>query len=256
MRICGLLGENISYSKSPDIHTKYYKNKNVLLEYKIFDIKNDELPCFINNLRNNNIIGFNVTIPYKENIIKYLDKIMYPADKIFAVNTVLVKNDILVGYNTDYFGFIKSLQDFNLNLSESSALIIGAGGAAKAVYHALVNLNCKEIIVSSRNAEKANLYFGDYCKVISLNNFVDLSKYKMIINCTPLGGINYREKLPIEVDTIKEDTIVYDLVYNPTKTNFLKEAENKGAIIINGESMLEYQAYKAADIWIDYIYSN
>lgn len=256
LKICGLLGQNIQYSKSPSIHNEYYKLKNYPFEYSIFDIEDDEFSNFINSLRGNDILGFNVTIPYKEVIIKYLNEITYPANKINAVNTVLVSKNGLVGYNTDYSGFVKSLKINNIGVSDSNALIIGAGGAAKAVYHALFDLNCKSIEVTNRNFEKAFDYFKEYCKVIPLNYLEDLSKYNIIINCTPLGGMNYMNLLPIEVKSIKKGCIAYDLVYNPSETRFLKEAKEHSAIIINGESMLKYQAYEAAKIWADYFLEN
>lgn len=255
MKTCGILGQNIHYSKSPMLHNEYYKLKKYPFEYTIFDIKDNEILDFIRNLRKNDILGFNVTIPYKELIIKYLDEITYPANKINAVNTVLVSKNSLVGYNTDYSGFIKSLKINNLEISGSKALIIGAGGAAKAVYHALSDLNCRNIELTNRNLEKASIYFGDYCNIIPLSYLKDLSSYDIIVNCTPLGGMNHKNLLPIEVNSIKKGCIAYDLVYNPIETRFLKEAKKHGAITINGESMLKYQAYEAANIWADYLYN-
>lgn len=253
MKQCGLLGYNINYSKSPSIHNEYYRNKNVGLQYSIYDVSEHKLSNFIEQLRENNIAGFNVTIPYKEKIIKYLDNIETTADKIGAVNTVLVKEHTLEGYNTDYFGFVKSFEILDLNFKNSAALIIGAGGAAKAVYHGLKSLNCGSMIVGSRNVRKANQYFSKYCKVVHLDSINVLSGYDIIINCTPLGGINYLNEIPMELTTIKPGCIVYDLVYNPPRTKFLDQALLKGATIINGEGMLKYQAYEAADIWIDYL---
>ncbi|MFL0247079.1 shikimate dehydrogenase [Candidatus Clostridium stratigraminis] len=254
MKICGLLGQNISYSKSPEIHSEYYKHKGYGLRYKIFDLDEKEIGEFINNLRNSNIIGFNVTIPYKEEIIKYLDTVTYPANKINAVNTVLVTEDKLVGYNTDYSGFMKSLKVNSLNIGNGKALIIGAGGAAKAVYHGLIDLNCKDVEILTRSVNKAAVYFEDHCKIFSYDSIKDLSKYNIIINCTPLGSKNHINILPIEVDTIKANCIAYDLVYNPTQTRFMYEAKKRGAIVLNGKAMLKFQAYEAADIWADYLY--
>jgi shikimate dehydrogenase len=254
LKICGLLGQNINYSISPEIHTEYYNLKNYDLEYKIFDLEEKEIPEFIENLRNSNIIGFNVTIPYKEKVMMYLDAVTYPAQTINAVNTVLVTKDKLIGYNTDYSGFMKSLKINNLSVENGKALIIGAGGAAKAVYHGLIDLNCKDIEIVTRNVNKAAAYFGDNCRIFSSASIKDLSKFNIIINCTPLGGKNYLDILPIEVDTIKAGCIAYDLIYNPTETKFLHEAKKQGAQVLNGEAMLKFQAYEAAEIWADYLY--
>ena len=251
MKRCGLLGKNIKYSKSPQIHNKYYLEKKVPISYDIFYINEDQIPNFINNLGEENIIGFNVTIPYKEKIIKYLSKLVYPADKIGAVNTVIVEDNKLIGYNTDYYGFIKSLGCFNINLQGKKVLVIGAGGAAKCIVVALRDLNCSSIVIAARNTYKAKEYFMNGYKVVSLHDSIDLLDYDIVINCTPLGSVNYKNILPINFTRIKEKCIFYDLIYKPEKTEFLRKAEQLGAFIINGEKMLMYQAYRAADIWIE-----
>ena len=250
MKRCGLLGKDIQYSKSPQIHNSYYLENNAQLFYEIFDLNEDEISDFINNLREKNIIGFNVTIPYKERIIKYLSKLAYPADKIAAVNTVAVEDNKLIGYNTDYYGFIKSLEYFNINLHEKKALVVGAGGAAKCIVYALKDLNCSSIVIATRNIHKAEQYFTNVHKITSVYEFIEFQEYDIIINCTPLGGINHKGTLPINFNQIKEKCIFYDLIYNPEKTEFLRKAEQLGAFIINGERMLIYQAYKSADIWL------
>ncbi|MCM8710472.1 shikimate dehydrogenase [Clostridium sp. SYSU_GA19001] len=250
MKKCGLLGNNIQYSKSPFIHNKYYSMHNLPVKYEIFDIDKCELESFVNNIHVNNIIGFNVTIPYKETIIKYLNKLEYPADKIKAVNTVVVIDKKLIGYNTDFHGFIKSIKEFNINLEGKNALIIGGGGAAKAIFYALKDLMCMKIDLAVRDIDKVKENFQGISEFILINDDNNYCKYDIIVNCTPLGGANYLQFTPINVKTIKKGCIVYDLVYNPEKTRFLQEAETNGAIIFNGESMLKHQAYISADLWI------
>ncbi len=249
---CGLLGRNIQYSKSPQIHNSYYQKKNLPISYEIFDINEEDIECFVKNLKKENILGFNVTIPYKQKIIKYLNKLVYPADKIGAVNTVVVEDGNLIGYNTDYLGFVKSLKSYNINLLGKNALVIGAGGAAKCIVQALEDLNCS-IVVAARNLQKTTKEFMDKYKVVSMSEPLDLREYDILINCSPLGSLNYKDMLPIKMDQIKENCIVYDLVYNPEKTAFLNRGQQLGALTINGEKMLRYQAYSAADIWIDRI---
>lgn len=254
MNKCGLLGRNIGYSKSPIIHNDYYRKVGISLSYELFDIEENEIEVFLNNLERQCIIGFNVTIPYKEKIIKYLDRIEYPVNKIRAVNTVLVKNNELIGYNTDYIGFLKSIEEYDLE--GKKVLILGNGGAAKCVSCVFLDLKCGSIDIAVRNESRAKEYFGNHCSIILFDNLNDLSKYDMIVNCTPLGSVNYINEKPISLKSIKENCIVYDLIYNPVKTKFLEEAERYGAIIINGEKMLRYQAYAAADIWINYMLGN
>ncbi|MCM0648757.1 shikimate dehydrogenase [Clostridium swellfunianum] len=247
---CGLLGKNINYSSSPEIHNNYYLNKKVPISYELFDLSEECIEHFINNLKKNNIIGFNVTIPYKQTIIKYLSQLEYPADEIGAVNTVVVEEDKLVGYNTDYYGFISSIKDYNIVLNKRNAIILGAGGAAKSVSCALNDLGCSTIEIAARNAEKAINDFNRRYKVVSINDYLDLSKYDIIVNCTPVGNINSINQIPINFDEINKSSIFYDLIYRPDKTRFLSKAEQLGAFIINGKMMLLHQAYKAADIWI------
>jgi len=249
LKICGLLGENIHYSKSPEIHNNYYKENNLDLEYRLFDIKEEELEEFVSNLQKKNIAGFNVTIPYKESIVKYLSEVKYPADRIKAVNTVLVLKNKLIGYNTDYYGFKKSLEEKQVPLAGKNALILGSGGSAKCVYYVLLDSGIKEVDVLSRNYCKAKKTMPKNCNVIENNGMITLSKYDIIINCTPLGGSNYAEATPLDLKGIKEGTVVYDLNYIPEETRFLLQAKELGGKIINGKLMLKYQAYHAIDIW-------
>jgi len=250
LKKCGLLGRNIQYSKSPDIHNDFYLKNNLHMEYELYDVQEEELNIFISNLRKNDIIGFNVTIPYKEIIIKYLSEIVYPADRIKAVNTVLVLKDKLIGYNTDYNGFIKSLEENEVSVKDKNALIIGSGGSAKCVFYALKDLNIKEVDVLSRNYNRAINSMPMGCNIITKNGTIELEKYDIIINCTPLGGANFISEVPLCVKGIKKDTVVYDLNYIPEKSKLLLEAEKCGGKIINGTAMLKYQAYYAIDIWI------
>jgi len=249
LKTCGLLGRNIQYSKSPELHNNYYKENNLDLEYRLFDIKEEELDKFILNLHREGIIGFNVTIPYKESIIKYLSEVRYPADMIKAVNTVLVLKDKLIGYNTDYYGFKKSLEENQVSVAEKNALIIGSGGSAKCVYYALLDYGIKEVDVVSRDYNKAKKSMPENCNIVANNGMIRLEKYDIIINCTPLGGSNYPEDSPLDLKGIKEDTVVYDLNYIPEESKLLLQAKELGGKTINGTSMLKYQAYYAIDIW-------
>ncbi|NFV14174.1 shikimate dehydrogenase [Clostridium sporogenes] len=249
MYITGLIGKNISYSKSPQIHNDYYKKNNIPFSYKIFNLKPDQIDNFIKNLYKNNIRGFNATIPYKEIILQYLNDIVYPADKIGAVNTVVVQKNKLVGYNTDYIGFVKSLQYYNIQVKNLSCLIIGSGGSAKCIYYALKELGAKKICIISRNPEKAKLKFEKKVKILNSKDENKIDSYDLIVNCTPIGGPNFKEEKPIELKGLKKKCVVYDLNYIPRRSKLLKEAKEKGAFIINGEKMLDFQAYSAIDLW-------
>ncbi|EJO5348051.1 shikimate dehydrogenase [Clostridium botulinum] len=249
MYTTGLIGKNINYSQSPKIHNNYYKKNNISFFYKIFNLNQNEMDDFINNLHENNIKGFNVTIPYKESIVKYLSNIVYPADKIGAVNTVAVKDNELIGYNTDYIGFIKSLQYYDIHVKNLNCLIIGAGGSAKCVYYALKELDAKDICIVCRNTEKAKLKFENKVKILDIKDENKIDRYDLIVNCTPIGGPNFKQEKPIELKNLKKNCVVYDLNYIPKKSKLLKDAKEKGAFIINGEKMLIFQAYSAIEIW-------
>ncbi|MBU3191270.1 shikimate dehydrogenase [Clostridium bowmanii] len=249
MKYTGLLGNNIQYSQSPLIHKEYYKLNGFDFNYKLFDLQKNEITYFIENLDRNNIIGFNVTIPYKEHIISYLNKIIYPANEIGAVNTVAVTNGKLVGYNTDYLGFIKSLQVEGVKSLKGRALIIGNGGAAKSIFFALKNLGIQFIDIAGRNKQKVMEQFSEMHKFVEFNSSINCNNYDIIINCTPLGGMNNLEEFPLKLENTSEKNILYDLIYIPEKTRFLQQGEENGAKIINGKNMLEFQAHFAIDIW-------
>lgn len=243
-KLFGLLGRNISYSFSRG----YFAEKFDLLEledhkYVNFDIKDINLLFPLIEKYKNQLKGFNVTIPYKEEVIPFLDKMDKKAAKIGAVNTIRVtKKGKLKGYNTDFYGFKKSLKPL-VTPSHKKALILGTGGASKAVAFALKEMDI-EVSFVSRKKEKENSFTYE-----ELNETV-INSYQIIINCTPLGTHPNVDVCPnIPYQYLGSSHILYDLIYNPSKTLFLKKGEDQGAIIKNGLEMLELQAEKAWRIW-------
>lgn len=240
-KIYGLIGKNIAYSFSKQFFTeKFEKEKLSNSIYKNFDIQT--IKEFKICLKNNpEIKGLNVTIPFKEEIIPYLDKMSSKAKKIGAVNTIHITNKgHLKGYNTDAYGFEKSIEPL-LNKGHKKALILGTGGASKAIAYALKKLHIKYQFVSRGESEK---YQYDSLTA------ADIKNHQIIINCTPLGTHPNVEKCPeIPYDAITKNHILYDLVYNPKETLFLKKGKEMGAQIINGEKMLILQAEKSWRIW-------
>jgi shikimate dehydrogenase len=238
----GLIGKNISYSFSK----KYFTEKFALgnLEdyfYENFDLQSiDEFPEILKN--NSDLKGLNVTIPFKETIIPYLDKLSKNAQKIGAVNVIrFTKKGSLKGYNSDYYGFIKSLKPL-LKEHHKKALILGTGGASKGIAFGLEKLGILYTFVSRE--EKEGMI--NYNRI----NATTFDNYQIIINCTPLGtSPNVKEfpNLPYQFFTKKH--IAFDLIYNPEETQFLKKAKKKGATIKNGFEMLQYQAEKSWKIW-------
>src|SRR6478609_4057251 len=238
----GLLGQNIGYSFSKNYFSKKFEENNLThCSYENFDIPN--VTEFLNCIEDNpNLKGMNVTIPYKESIIPFLDELSEKAAQIGAVNTIkFTKKGKLKGYNTDYYGFKKSLEPL-LQPHHKKALILGTGGASKGVAFALDQLDITYTFVS-REAKQN-------CIDYSLINATTFDNYQIIINCTPVGtspNIDLFPLIPYEFFTEKH--IAYDLIYNPAETQFLAKAKAQGAQIKNGLDMLIFQAEKAWKIW-------
>jgi shikimate dehydrogenase len=238
----GLIGKDISYSFSKKYFTeKFSKELFDDCTYENFDIPNIEE--FPNVLKDNpDLKGLNVTIPYKEAIIPFLDTMSDKAFRIGAVNVIrFTKKGNLKGYNSDWYGFKKTLEPL-LQPHHKKALILGTGGASKAVAFALDQLGIFYTFVSREATENAI----DYNRI----NTTTFDNFQIIINCTPLGtSPNTKEFPPIPYEFFTEKHIAFDLIYNPEETQFLKKAKKKGATIKNGHEMLVFQAEKAWTIW-------
>lgn len=243
MHKLGLLGKNISYSFSKAYFKKKFEAEQIDdVSYENFDIDDIEaFPALIKNTKG--IKGMNVTIPYKEAVIPFLDKLNIKAQEIGAVNTIkITKNNKLVGYNTDCYGFKKSLKPF-LKPHHKNALILGTGGASKAVAYSLKSLDINFLYVSRQAKKGVDLTYG------SLTNEI-IKQHQLIINCTPLGTFPNIDNCPdIPYEAITKDHILYDLIYNPEETKFLKLGKHQQATTINGLNMLKFQAEKAWRIW-------
>ncbi|KAB1154555.1 shikimate dehydrogenase [Tenacibaculum aiptasiae] len=243
-KLFALVGRNISYSFSKGYFTKKFEDlKLEENEYVNFDIQSiKELPKKIKENKNN-LKGMNVTIPYKLEVFNYLDKIDKKALKVGAVNTIRIsKKGKLKGFNTDVYGFKKSLKPL-LEKHHKKALILGTGGASKAVAYVLEELGIKYKFVSRSPEGKKEISYNDLSKGI-------IEAYQIIVNCTPLGTYPNIDDCPnIPYENVTSKHLLYDLIYNPSETTFLKKGKEKGAIIKNGLEMLEQQAEKAWRIW-------
>ncbi len=243
MEIYGLIGKTLKHSFSKTYFEQKFKDQKIEnTEYRNFEFQNiDEVRVKLSEVKE--LKGLNVTIPYKSSIIPFLDELDDIAEKIEAVNTIKIDDDgKWIGFNTDVYGFSTSLKPFLTNLHEK-ALILGTGGASKAVEYALKQLNISVVKVS-RTKGKTDLTYAD------LNENV-FKACKLIINTSPLGTWpNVEESPDIPYNLLTPEHLVYDLIYNPEKTLFLKQAESAGAIIMNGLNMLKLQAEKSWEIWI------
>ncbi|SKB40363.1 shikimate dehydrogenase [Salegentibacter holothuriorum] len=240
MKTFGLLGKNISYSFSRTYFTEKFKKENIDAKYYNFDLQN------INQFRDvikemPELQGLNVTIPYKQEILDFLDDLAPEAKEIGAVNTVKVNGNKLIGYNTDYIGFSESIKPL-LKTQHNKALILGTGGASKAIAYALKKLEIEYKFVS-RSSGNDRLKYEDLSEEI-------IRDHKVIINTTPVGTFPDIEKYPkFPIQYLTNKHLVYDLIYNPETTQLLALAKEQGATVKNGLKMLELQAESAWNIW-------
>lgn len=243
MQRFGLIGKSLQHSFSQ----KYFSNKFQKLNltdchYDLFELNNIEEISKIFSLEY--LKGLNVTIPYKQNIIPFLTKLNEAAQEIGAVNCIKIKAGEITGFNTDAYGFQFSLKPFLTNL-HGHALILGTGGSSKAVAYVLKNLGINYFFVTSKDTkENANTFFYN-----ELNDYV-IKHFKLIVNCTPIGMYPNTEQAPtLPYEHLTSNHLCYDLIYNPTETEFLKRSKQNGASIINGLNMLQLQAEKSWEIW-------
>lgn len=238
MRKYGLIGKPLSHTFSPRYFAEKFKNQNIAdAEYKAYEIDSPEL---ILDLFDKDILGLNVTIPFKETVIPYLDDLDETALSIMAVNTIKNIDGNLIGYNTDLYGFEKSIDPDYFNIGLKKALVLGTGGAAKAVKFVL-NSHDFEVIFVSRSG--SGMVYDNLTKSI-------IQSTSIIVNTTPLGmapNVGLCPSIPYEFLTNKH--LVYDLIYNPEKTLFLRNASAQNAIIQNGLTMLKLQAERSWEIW-------
>lgn len=243
MDLYGLIGHPLGHSFSKDFFNQKFQTENIDAQYLNFDIPTIELLNEI--LTRQQIKGLNVTIPYKEKVIPFLDELSEEAKSIGAVNVIKVyqqENKIrLKGFNTDVIGFTESLQPL-LNPTHKKALILGTGGASKAVQFGLQQLNIETLFVSRRSCDNTLTYSQLTPKV--------MKEHTVVINCTPVGMHPHTDECPeIPYEFIGESHILYDLVYNPEETLFLKKGKAVGATTKNGLEMLLLQAKAAWNIW-------
>lgn len=239
----GLIGKNIDYSFSRQYFNEKFKRKNLTSTYVNFDIENiTQFPIILQ--QNKNLKGMNVTIPYKETILPYLDVLSPEAKSIGAVNTIKVtKQGQLIGFNTDFYGFQKALQPFLHNLSKT-ALILGTGGASKAIEYALQQWDFKYKKVS-RTPEQDEISYEDLDKET-------IQSHMVIINTTPLGTYPNVDTYPIlPYQFLTKKHLLFDLTYNPEQTRFLKLGMQYHTKICNGLPMLIEQAEQAWKIWLE-----
>lgn len=255
-KIYGVMGDPIAHSMSPDIHNDAFEKENIEAVYHHFHVTKEGLNDAVKGMKALGIEGFNITIPHKTSIIPFLDEVDELALAIGAVNTVVNKNGRFIGYNTDGKGFFKSLCDeISGDIKAKKTLVIGAGGAARAIYFTLVKEGVKQVDIANRTKERAAQLVSDcpYDKVSKALSIIEaeesLSQYDLIIQTTSSGMSPELDHSPLKVDQLKTGAIVSDIIYNPLQTKLLLEAREKGAETQNGLGMFINQAALAFEIW-------
>ena len=255
-RIFALLGHPVSNSFSPNMHSYLFEKYGVNGAYLCFDIEPRKIYKSIEAMRLLNTVGFNVTIPYKTDVMAGLDEIDRNAELIGAVNTVKNEGGVLKGYNTDGRGFVKAITDGNIPLEGKSAIILGCGGACRSIAIEMASNGIKKIDIRNRSIENAEkiakrvgTVFGTEVVYSSMAvSKEDLEEYDFLINTTPIGMES--DKCPVDEDVkVSSDIVVYDIVYKPHRTNLIKWAEKNNLRVIHGIDMLINQGIEAFEIW-------
>ena len=258
----GLLGKTLSHSISPSLHNNGFRDLGLNAVYLMLETKDQDLEQYINSLKNLGFAGWNVTIPHKESIIPHLNGFSSLARAAGAVNTVLNRRGRLTGYNTDVIGFQRQIEESGVKAKDKRAVVIGAGGAARAVIAAMVQLDLADITIINRtveNAEELAKLFReenskqnfDFCSLDEQEYAEPLKAADLVVDTTPVGmySNDIKKQVVINPDYLHGDQLVIDLVYNPLKTEILKEAEKRGAQIGNGLPTLIYQAEASFKLW-------
>jgi shikimate dehydrogenase len=246
----GIVGHPVTHSLSPVMHRAAFKAEGIDAEYKLFDIdpdKPEELANFCYETDINNIAGFSVTMPYKQTIMPYMDNYDVLSKTIGSVNTVVNENSALTGYNTDSTGAMQAIRE-KTDIKGKKALIMGAGGAARAIAYGLKEFGA-DVHIFNRTKDKAEALADEF--ELETIDYLEIPKanFDIIINATPIGMPPNTKDSLLRAEQIPKNSVVMDIVTSPMKTQLLKEAEKAGAKIITGERMLLHQAAGQFEIW-------
>ena len=242
-----VIGNPIDHSLSPKLHNYWIKNNKIEAIYDKQMLNENEIKNFILRIREQKIHGANITVPFKRKIIDYLDDLSFEAEKTQSVNTIYLKNKKVIGHNTDIEGFELGIKNLKFDIVGKKIFILGAGGVVPSIIFALNRMKVSEIIISNRTktkAEELNKLFKNL-KIMDWGNIPD---FDMIINATSIG-LNKDDEINLDFTKVGKNRLFYDVVYNPSETNFLKRGKKLGNEIENGKLMFIYQAFLAFNLW-------
>ena len=256
LKTYAVIGDPIEHSLSPTIHNAAYRELQLECTYIAYRVIQGDLVTGIESLKKIKIAGFNVTIPHKIEMMRYLDNVDENCKKIGAVNTVLNDDGILRGFNTDMDGFLEPIKRKEINIKNSRILLLGAGGAARAIVAGFQKENARDITIINRTKSKGEelvkfsneLGLNAVSKTIEEMDELD-SNFDFIVNASSLGLKDEKNIIPEKF--LNEQTTVYDIVYKPVKTDFINKAKEKNCKIIFGYEMLLGQAIRSFEIWLD-----
>ena len=242
-----VIGNPIEHSLSPKMHNYWIQKNNIDAIYERKKLNKEELENFILKVKEKTIYGINVTVPFKKDVIPFLDHLSSESKNTQSVNTIYFKDSKIIGHNTDIDGFEHSIKNLKLNLINKKILILGAGGVVPSIIFALNRMKVSKIIISNRTKERA-----ENLKILFKNLIIvdwgEIPEFDMIINATSLG-LKKDEKLNLDFSKIGKNKLFYDIIYNPSITNFLKTGKELGNKVVNGKLMFIYQAAAAFNIW-------
>ena len=243
-----VIGNPINHSLSPKLHNLWLEQNNINAVYEKIKLEENEIKNFILKIKNQEINGCNVTVPFKKTVIPFLDKLSLEAEQTQSVNTISFHNGDLIGHNTDIGGFQKAINKLNYKVKDKKILILGAGGVVPSIIFALNKMEVSKITVSNRTHKKAENLKSQFNK-IDIVNWGEIPEFDIIINATSLGLNN--ETIDLNTSNIGDGKLFYDVIYNPSETNFLKHGKKLGNQTENGKLMFIYQAFQAFKLWHD-----
>ena len=242
-----VIGNPIEHSLSPILHNYWIKSNNINATYDKQKLDENELEQLILKVKEKEISGINITVPFKKTIIPYLEELSLEAERTQSVNTIYLKDNKVIGHNTDIVGFQTSIEKSKYNLENKEVLILGAGGVVPSIIFALTKMKPLKITISNRTKEKAE-NLKKLFKNIEIIEWGKFSDFDMIINATSLG-LKKEDNLNLNFTSTSGDKFFYDVIYNPSETKFLKIGKNLGKKTLNGKLMFIYQALSAFNIW-------
>ncbi|MDB3890189.1 shikimate dehydrogenase [Candidatus Pelagibacter sp.] len=242
-----VIGNPIDHSLSPILHNYWINENNIKALYEKRKLNGNDLKNLISQVKEKNIDGVNVTVPFKRLVIPFLDQLTDEAEKTQSVNTIYLNENKLTGHNTDIIGFEMSLKNFKYELNNKEVFILGAGGVVPSIIFALIKMGVSKIIVSNRTKEKVD-NLKNLFQNIEIVDWGEVPYFDMIVNATSVG-LKKEDNINIDFSLVGKDKFFFDVIYNPSETNFLKIGKNSGNLTLNGKMMFIYQAFSAFKIW-------